>query len=173
LTLHKRTARMVGIALGMALILALAAACSLSGDKNSTATVVASPTSSATPIPLKLGTPIPVGTAPSPGTVDPSQFVMIQEWQQYQVPQYPGATVGQLTQLGATTVKNGGSLVLTTSDSVEKVISYYRAAMPFLGWKEINSNARQATFTSKDASISISATSANGNTAILLILGDV
>lgn len=164
---------MAGIALGMALILAMAAACSLSGNKDSTATVVASPTSSATPIPLKLGTPIPVGPAPSPGTVDPSKFVMIEEWQQYQVPQYPGATIGQLQQLGATTVKNGGSLVLTTSDSVEQVISYYRAAMPFLGWKEVKSNERQATFTSKDASMSISATSSNGNTAILMILGDV
>jgi hypothetical protein len=165
--------RLAGLALGMTLLLVLVAACSLSGDKNSTATVVASPTSSATPIPLKLGTPIPVGPAPSPGAVDPSQFVMIDQWQAYQVPQYPGATVGQFSQLGATTVKNGGSLVLTTTDSVEKVIAYYRAAMPFLGWKEINSNERQATFTSKDASISISASSANGNTAILMILGDV
>ncbi|HVX30056.1 MAG TPA: hypothetical protein VHA53_06210 [Nitrolancea sp.] len=134
---------------------------------------MASPTSSATPIPLKLGTPVPPGPAPSPGTVDPSTFVMIEPWQQYQVPQYPGATMGNLQQLGATTVKNGGSLVLTTSDSVEKVISYYRAAMPFLGWKEVNANNRQATFTSKDASLSISATSSNGNTAILMILGDV
>lgn len=173
MTLKKRTMRLVGLALGMALILILAAACSLSGDKGSTATVAASPTSSATPIPLKLGTPIPVGTAPSPGAVDPAQFVMIDQWRAYQVPQYPGATVGQFTQLGATTVKNGGSLVLTTTDSVEQVISYYRAAMPFLGWKEINSNAQQASFTSKDASISISATSANGSTAILMILGDV
>jgi hypothetical protein len=98
---------------------------------------------------------------------------MIEPWQQYQVPQYPGAPMGNLQQLGATTVKNGGSLVLTTSDSVEKVISYYRAAMPFLGWKEVNANNRQATFTSKDASLSISATSSNGNTAILMILGDV
>src|SRR5690242_10161991 len=131
--------RLVGVALGVVLILVLAAACSLSGDKNSTATVSASPTSSATPIPLKLGTPIPIGPAPSPGAVDPSKFVMIEQWQQYQVPQYPGATVGQLQQLGATTVKNGGSLVLTTTDPVEKVIAYYRAAMPFLGWKEIAS----------------------------------
>jgi hypothetical protein len=165
--------RLFGLVLGIALILALAAACSLPGNKDSTATVVASPTSSATPIPLKLGTPIPVGTAPSPSTVDPSQFVMIDQWQQYQVPQYPGASVGKFTQLGATTVKNGGSLVLTTSDSVEKVIAYYRAAMPFLGWKEVNANDRQATYTSKDASISISANSSNGSTAILMILGDV
>lgn len=173
MTLHKLWSSSVRIVAGMAFVVLIAAACSISSSKKATVTAIASPTSSATPIALNLASPVSIGPAPSPGTVDASKFVMIDKWRTYQVPTYPGATVGSFTQLGATTVQNGGSLVLTTTDSAEQVISFYRAALPFLGWKEITSNAQKASFRTSKASITISATSGNGSTAILLILGDV
>jgi hypothetical protein len=173
LTLHKLWMSSARVAAGAALVILIAAACSISGDKKPTVTAVASPTSSATPIALNLASPSPVGPAPTPGTVDASKFVMIDQWRTYQVPTYPGATVGSFTQLGATAVQNGGSLVLTTTDSAEQVLAYYRGALPFLGWKEITANAQKVSFRTDKASITVSATSANGSTAILLILGDV
>lgn len=157
----------------MAIVVLVAAACGSSSDKKSTTTASASPTPTVKSKPLILASPVPIGTAPSPATIDASKFVMIDQWRAYQVPTYPGATVGSFTQLGATTVQNGGSIVLTTADSVAQVIAYYRAAMPFLGWKEITSNAQKASFRTTKASITISATSGKGSTAILLILGDV
>ena len=174
MTLHKRWKSTVRVVAGLAIVVLLAAACSSSGDKKSTATAVASPASSATPKALTLASPPPVGAAPSPATVDATTFTMIDQWRAYQVPEYPGSTEGQFTQLGATTVQNGGSLVFSTSDSAEKVLSYYRGALPFLGWKEITSNAQKVSYRSTKASVTVSATSApGGGTAILIILGDV
>lgn len=98
---------------------------------------------------------------------------MITKWQQYQVPKYPGATEGQFTQLGQTAVQNGGSIVFSSEDSPEKVLAYYRAALPFLGWKEIGANSGHASFRTSKASLTITVSDNNGVTSIMMILGDV
>ena len=155
-----------------ALILLTTACSPFSSSK---ATVVASPvgTPTQTPRSITQGTPVPAGPAPSAASVASASIVMIDRWRQYQIPLYPGSTEAQFTQLGQTAVVNGGSALYNSQDSPEKILSYYLGALPTYGWKEVTANSLQATFKTDKASLTISVTSANGFTNILMILGDV
>jgi hypothetical protein len=158
---------------GLTLVMMATAACNAFGS--SASTVAPSPvgTPTQTPRTIAQGSPVPAGPPPSPASVDTGSVVMIERWRQYSVPLYPGATEAKFTQLGQTTVTNGGSALYTSEDSPDKILAYYLGALPTYGWKQSTANSRSATFKSSKASLTISVSSANGGTSILMILGDV
>lgn len=174
-----RSTVLKSLVIGLVALLAamLLAGC---GGGKSAATVTASPkanlsTPSGTPRVVQTTpgpSPTPIGPAPTPGHVDYAKMQMIDEWRAVQVPQYPGAKRTDFQPETGSSVQNAGSMLWQTADSAAQVISFYRGALPFLGWKEQSANAVQVLMTNGNAALVVNVVQRTNGTQIVMTLSD-
>lgn len=173
-----RATLLKSVMIGLIVVLAglMLAGCSRGkSSEESTATPVtsigtpnASPIVSGSPTP----SPTPVGPAPSPATIDFASLKMIDEWRSEQIPAYPDAKRRDWKPEGQASVENAGTMLWETTDPADNVIAFYRAALPFLGWKEDHSTSAQMVATSDTASLVISVIPREGGTQVIMMLSD-
>lgn len=175
-------ARCAAIGIMVVVVAGLLAACGGSSSKSSSSTTAKSSPSASPAVATPHGSPVvsasptpsptPIGPAPSPAAVDFNNLTMISEWRSEQVPVYPDARRLDYKPESQSGVLNAGNMLYETVDPGNKVIAFYRAALPFLGWKELNSNAVQVVMQNDKAAITISVSPKKGGTNIIMQLTD-
>ncbi|CCF84550.1 conserved hypothetical protein [Nitrolancea hollandica Lb] len=99
-------------------------------------------------------------------------MTIIDEWRETQAPQYPSAQRNDFQAESMSQVKNAGRMLYSTTDSPEQVIAFYRSALPLLGWQETSANEKSMSAKHGDAALTVSVSSGEGGTKILLQLLD-
>lgn len=149
------------------LITGVLAGCSRGGASNNQATETGQSTSTE-----QASTPTRVAVpAPDPAKVTIDDLEMIEEWQNSQIPAYPGASRVRFESY-PTQVENGGMMVYRTDDSPEQVVAFYRGALQALGWQELRADANTVVAKRGEAALSVQVNEQENGTAIVLLLTD-
>ncbi len=101
----------------------------------------------------------------------PTSYQMIEQWAMHQVPLYPGAQPGELSPL-ATQVENGGTISFAVPDPAERVLEFYRTALPQLGWQLQAAPANSIAAKRGQAALTVIVKGSDQGTTVLLMLTD-
>ncbi len=101
----------------------------------------------------------------------PTSYQMIEPWAMHQVPLYPGAQPGELSPL-ATQVENGGTISFAVSDPADRVLEFYRTALPQLGWQLQAAPANSIAAKRGQAALTVVVKGSDQGTTVLLMLTD-
>lgn len=157
-------------------LLAVPVILTLAGCGGGSATENTPSPSAATPVASMTGSPVPSSTSevppPSPIAIDASKLVIIDEWREIQVPQYPGAERKDFQAETMSQVKNAGLMLFHTTDSPGQVIAFYRSALPLLGWQETSAKGTEMTAKNNGAALTVRASAKESGTQVLLQLLD-
>ncbi|GBD18135.1 hypothetical protein HRbin27_00627 [bacterium HR27] len=120
--------------------------------------------------PVATGTP---GTTreSARSTAPTGSYEFIPVWEMHQVPKYPGSEPGELSPL-ATQVQNGGTISFATPDPADKVLDFYRTALPQLGWTLQPSPQSSVAAKRGDAALTVIVKGSEHGTTVLLMLTD-
>lgn len=119
-----------------------------------------------------------VSQASTPATETPAaqisssaSYQFIPVWEMHQVPRYPGSEPGGLSPL-ATQIENGGMLSFAVPDPADKVLEFYRTALPALGWTLQPAPASAIAAKRGDAALTVVVKGSEYGTTVLLMLTD-
>jgi hypothetical protein len=101
----------------------------------------------------------------------PTSYQMIEPWAMHQVPLYPGAQPGDLSPL-ATQVENGGTISFAVPDPADRVLEFYRTALPQLGWQLQSAPKNSLAAKRGEAALTVVVKASDQGTTVLLMLTD-
>ncbi len=110
------------------------------------------------------------GASSAPPT-NTGSYEFIPVWEMHQVPKYPGSEPGELSPL-PTQVQNGGTLSFAVPDPAEKVLEFYRTALPALGWERKPSPSGALAAQRGEASLTVVVKQGEHGSTVLLMLTD-
>lgn len=113
----------------------------------------------------------PAAETPAAQTGSSASYELIPVWEMHQVPKYPGSEPGELSPL-ATQIQNGGTLSFAVPDPADKVLEFYRTALPALGWTLQPAPASAIAAKRGDAALTVVVKGSEHGTTVLLMLTD-
>lgn len=125
---------------------------------------------SATPGTVSQADPYSSG-ASSTSTPSSASYELIPAWQMHQVPKYPGSEPGNFSPL-PTQIENGGTFSFAVPDPADKVLEFYRTALPALGWTPQPAPASAIAAKRGDAALTVVVKGSEHGTTVLLMLTD-